>query len=338
MIAPGLELGNATGPPGEDVEGEGDADRPTIVVDSQNMPVADTLHQVTDRLLAAGNCFLRSEQLVVIDQEQIFTILSTPELAGLLNEHVEFYFVEEDSGHYKPLPTTYANTWLNQRAERSRLLTIKLFTRNPVYTDDWRLVAPGLDAASGIYYAGPPVAPREGTEHLDTLLRDFCFKSPGDRTNYLGVLLTAMLVPRFIGSKPAVLFSGNQPELGKSILAQIIAILRDGQSAETASYNPNDEEFEKRLGAIVRRGATTIIIDNAKAQSRNPRIDSACLERSITDPILSFRLLGQSASIRAENSHIFCITANTPEVSRDLVTRSVVINLFHEGDPERRQF
>jgi len=43
-------------------------------------------------------------------------------------------------------------------------------------------------------------------------------------------------------------------------------------------------------------------------------------------------------SIRAENSHIFCITANTPDVSRDLVTRSVVINLYYEGNPEQREF
>ena len=215
---------------------------------------------------------------------------------------------------------------------------IKLFTRNPVYTEDWRLVAPGHDPQSGIFYAGPAAQIRNDTDHLDALLRDFCFKTPGDRTNYIGMLLTAILVPRFIGSKPAALFNGNQPELGKSILAQIIAIFRDGQPAETATYNPNDEEFEKRLGAVVRRGVTTIIIDNAKGRARNPRIESACLERSITDSILSFRLLGQSATIRAENSHIFCITANTPDVSRDLVTRSVVINLYHEGDPERREF
>ena len=143
---------------------------------------------------------------------------------------------------------------------------------------------------------------------------------------------------RFIGSKPAALFNGNQPELGKSVLAQVVAILRDGQPVETATYNPNDEEFEKRLGSIVRRGVTTIVIDNAKARGRNPRIDSACLERSITDPILSFRLLGFSQEIRAENSHLFCITANTPEVSRDLITRCVVINLYHEGDPKRRRF
>ncbi len=313
--------------------------RPTIFVDPANTRVGDTLHQVTDRLLAAGNCFSRAEQLVVINDQQITPILSSPELAGLLNQHVEFFFVDDEGeGEFKPFPPAYGNTWLNHHVERHRFAAIKLFTHNPVYTDDWRLVAPGYDAQSGIYYAGPAIEAQNGTEHLDTLLRDFCFQNPADRTNYLGMLLTAMLVPRFIGSKPAALFNGNQPELGKSVLAQIIAILRDGQSAETASYNPNDEEFEKRLGAIVRRGVTTIIIDNAKSRGQNSRIDSACLERSITDPILSFRLLGSSASIRAENSHIFCITANTPDVSRDLVTRSVVISLFYEGDPKRREF
>jgi hypothetical protein len=322
-------------PDGDDAGGSG---RPTIVVDSATMPVADTLCQVTDKLLAAGNCFNRTEQLVVINDQRISPVLSSPELAGLLNQHVEFYFVDEEAGEYKPFPPAYANTWLNHYVERARLPIIKLFTHNPVFTSDWRLISSGYDAPSGIYYAGPVVEARSGTEHIDTLLRDFCFKSPADRTNYLSILLTAMLMPQFIGSKPAVLFNGNQPELGKSILAQIIAILRDGETAETASYNPNDEEFEKRLGAIVRRGVTTIIIDNAKSRGRNPRIESACLERSITDPILSFRLLGQSASIRAENSHIFCITANTPDVSPDLIKRSVTVNLYHEGDPTQRLF
>lgn len=315
-----------------------DRGRPAIIVDPSTMPVGDTLRQVTDKLLAAGNCFLRAEQLVVINGHQILPILSPPELAGLLNQHVEFYFVGDESGEYKPLPAAYANTWLHQHVERGRLPVVKLFTHNPVFTDDWRLVTPGYDQQSGIYYAGPAVEARDGTEFLDLLLKEFCFKSVGDRTNYLGLLLTALLVPRFIGSKPAALFNGNQAELGKSILAQIIAILRDGQSTDTATYNPNDEEFEKCLGAIVRRGVTTIIIDNAKSRGRNPRIESACLERSITDPILSFRLLGKSASIRAENSHIFCITANTPDVSPDLIKRSVTINLYHEGDPTKRKF
>lgn len=312
--------------------------RPTIYVDSANLPVANTLEKMTKQLLSAGNCFSRTDQLVVIHDGTIRTVLSSQELAGLLSELVEFFFVDDGCGEFKPLPASYGNTWLNNHVQRRCLPIIKLFTRNPVYTEDWRLVAPGFDQNSGIYYAGPAVEPRHDTLHIDALLRDFCFKSPGDRTNYLGMLITTLLIPRFIGSKPAALFNGNQPELGKSILAQIIATLRDGHPAETATYNPNDEEFEKRLGAIVRRGVTTIIIDNAKGRTRSPRIESACLERSITDPILSFRLLGHSQEIRAENSHIFCITANTPDVSRDLITRSTVINLYHEGDPEHRVF
>jgi hypothetical protein len=172
-----IEANDDANPDSDDAESRG---RPTIVVDAATMRVADTLSKVTDKLLAAGNCFSRSEQLVVINDRQITPILSSPELAGLLNQHVEFYFIDEEAGEYKPFPPAYANTWLNQHVERSRLPIINLFTHNPVFTSDWRLVAPGYDAQSGIYYAGPVVEARSGTEHLDMLLRDFCFKSPAD--------------------------------------------------------------------------------------------------------------------------------------------------------------
>ncbi len=313
-------------------------ERPVITVDPKSTPVGTTMDQITEQLQNTGCCFNRVEQLVVIRDQSINPILSSVELTGLLNQHAEFYFIGPEGGEYKPLPPAYANTWLNNASQRERLPAIRLFSHNPIYTEDWKLLSPRFDSKSGFYYAGPPIERVEGTKHLDALLRDFCWKQPADRTNYIGIMLTSLLVSRFIGSKPAALFNGNQPELGKSVLAQILAILRDGNHVETASYNANDEEFEKRLGTIVRRGVTTIIIDNAKARGRNPKIDSACLERSITDPILSFRLLGFSQEIRAENSHLFCITANSPDVSRDLITRCVTINLEYEGDPCRRSF
>ncbi|HEY3787613.1 MAG TPA: hypothetical protein VGL71_02105, partial [Urbifossiella sp.] len=311
----------------------------SVVIDPENLPVAETMRQISGVLLAAGGSYRRAGQLVRIMGTEITPVLAAAELAGLINHHAEVMIVKGESSEFKPLPTNYANTWLNHPGESNRLPKITMFSLNPVFTIDWRLTAPGFDCETGIYYGGETIEPRSGTEHLDRLLQDFCFKTPGDRTNYLGILLTTVLMPRFIGSKPAVVFNGNQPGLGKSMLAQIIAILRDGRPTETASFNPNDEEFEKRLGSIVHRGATTIIIDNAKAGGpRHPRIESACLERSLTDPILSFRLLGYSKEIRAENSHIFCITANSAELGPDLVTRSVMVALFHEGDPKRRAF
>lgn len=331
----------STGPSGDCSAQSFDSEyieRPIIDVVPATMQIGEILHQATDVLLGSKTAFTRADQLVVVNNSNISAVLCSNKLKGLLSEHVEFRFHENDKSEFRPFPPDYGNTWLNNQVERARLPAIKLFTNNPVYAPDWRLVVPGYDAGSGIYYAGPAVEVRSGTAHLDTYLKDFCFKSPADRSNYVGILLTAILMPHFIGSKPAVIFNGNQPGLGKSILAQGIAILRDGNSVETATYNPNDEEFEKRIGGIVLSGRTTVIIDNAKCRGRHPRIESACLERSITDPVLSFRLLGQSASIRAENSHIFCITANSPDISRDLVTRSVAISLYHEGDPGRRSF
>lgn len=312
-----------------------DSGRRTIEVAASDTPLIDTLQAVTSTLLDSGNCFDRAGKLVAIHDDQINAILTSQELAGLLSQHVEFYFIDERSGKFKPLLPAYGSTWLNNYIERSRLPKILTYVRNPVFNLDWKLVKPGFDKASGIYYAGKEIRPLQGTQHIDALVSEFCFKAAGDRTNYIGILLTTCLMPHFIGTKPAVLFNGNQPGLGKTIMAQLIAILRDGSPAETISYLSNDEEFEKRIGAVVRRGTTTIIIDNAKS---GKKIDSPCLERSVTDKILSFRLLGQSATITAENSHIFCITANSPEVSRDLVTRSVVVNLYHEGDPSLRAF
>ena len=48
-----------------------------------------------------------------------------------------------------------------------------------------------------------------------------------------------------------------------------------------------------RLG----RPGTTIIVDNAKARGRTVLIESAVLERSITDSIISFRLLSSSFAL-----------------------------------------
>ena len=53
---------------------------PMICVDPQTMPVGETLHEVTDRLLATGNCFSRTDQLVVVNDD---TIYANPLVTGI---------------------------------------------------------------------------------------------------------------------------------------------------------------------------------------------------------------------------------------------------------------
>lgn len=308
--------------------------RPRIIFNPAAQNVADLLDTITTTLVDNGDCYIRAGRPVVIYDDTIEAIDSPAHLAAILGYRAEFAIVERTGPQNCPLPTRFGSMWLKSRSVVERAPRISLFSRNPVFSKDDRLIPPGYDSETQIYYAGPAIEPHAGTVRLDELLRDFCFRDPADRTNYLGILLTVLLMPRFIGAKPGVIFNGNQPALGKTLLAQIIAILRDGAPVETATYNKNDEEFEKRIGSLVRNGLTTIIIDNAKAK----QIDSPCLERCLTDHVLSFRLLGSSSSIAVENSHIIAITANVTGAARDIVTRTVPINLVHEGNPVNRRF
>lgn len=311
-------------------------------------PVAKLMGKLTEVLAGKGCVYSRANAPVRVISDDLKFIMKNAELGGVLNSLVELKLLEETKDgmteKFEPLPKKYGEIWMNHPKEMAALPSITVFSRNPLYTQGFVLVQPGYNRDTGIYYAGPKISPKDGTETLDRLLSEFCFKTPGDRTNYLAFLLTMLMVPKFVGDKPAAIFNGNQPSIGKTYLAQCIAILRDGKESRTCSYVPDDVEFEKRLAAEVKSGATTIIIDNAKGKRTNGElasgavIDSPVLERSITDRILSYRLLGTNETIHAENSHFFLITANGIECSRDIVTRSVIINLYYEGDPRKRSF
>ena len=324
----------------DDVDTDTAGDHPAIRIDPETQDVSVLVCLITDHMARAGCYYHRAGIPVAVYDEHVIAIETPQQLAGLLVTIVEFRLVGSEGDRTEPLPIRYASAWLHHPHEFQRLPEITVWTTNPIYVQGWRLVEPGYDRETGTFYAGPRVEPRDTTGHLDRVLAEFCFSTPADRSNYVGLLLTTLLVSKFRESKPAGLFTANQAAVGKTMLAQIVAIIRSGRTVQTATYIRDDTELEKRLGAIVHDGATTIILDNAKSTrgGRSAFITSACLERAITDPIISFRLLGHSANIRVENSHIFLITANTPHVGRDLITRSIPIQLWHDGDPTKRRF
>lgn len=226
--------------------------RPTIPIDPEHISLADTFCQLTDELVRANRYYVRADQLVRVNGDDITSIMTASELAGAVSQHVEICLVihrkDEAIWEHRPLPTSYANTYLNNQLERCRFQETALFSRVPIYADHWRLVPPGYDATSKICYTGPKVEPREGTDHLDALLHDFCFLSETDRTNDLNILITQLASAHFVGCKPALILDGNQPAIGKTVLAQLISILRDGRR-EIPLYDvlvePLQESFDE---------------------------------------------------------------------------------------------
>ena len=306
-----------------------------IDIDPAVMPLECIMRNVTDSLIRSGKVYLRAKRPTYVDSDSIFKVEDSSQLGAVLNTQAEVKI----NGMYQPLPAMYANNWLKSPEFPRKLPTITLYSRHPIFGPGGNLAHTEYNRETGIYYAGPPITPtEEKPTHLPKLLSEFCFQGQADRTNFIAILLTPFFADLFIGAHPVLVLNGNQPGLGKSTLAQICAILRSGEPVISLTYNPNEEEFEKSLGACVRQGVETIVIDNAKNTQRNPMINSSSLERSITAPILSYRLLGQSSTIEAENSHQFIITANSPEVGPDLMQRSIVSSLYFEGEPSRRRF
>lgn len=90
-------------------EADAEGESHTISINPKTTPVASTMGQITDRLLSTGCCFNRIGQLVVIRNENIDPVLSSAELTGLLNQHVEFKYISHEGTEYKPLSP---NRWL----------------------------------------------------------------------------------------------------------------------------------------------------------------------------------------------------------------------------------
>lgn len=326
---------NDTSEVGDDDQGQQESTKPSRSVIRHNpdtTAVNTLLSGITHTFVGiGGNVYARAGRPVVIHKDLPEAIDDSSKLAATLCSVAEFVLVElrgdNMSAEYMPLPAKYGNVWLNDSRQFERLPQIKLFVRCPVFLNTptgWKISKPGYDLDTGTYYAGPEIVPAAETTHLDTMLAEFCFRSPADRTNYIGMLLTVVLMSRFVGAKPGILLSANQQGTGKGKLAQIIAIIQCGFEVVTIGFIDREEELEKRLGSVVRSGVQTIIVDNAKAAGNRfsgKEIASAVLDRFVTDTINSFRLLGTSTDIRVENSNILAITANQDAISRDLITR-----------------
>jgi hypothetical protein len=82
---------------------------------------------------------------------------------------------------YVDLSEAEGNFILFSRELQKVLPCITLRSAMPVFDQDWRLVKPGYNAGSGIYYEGPAVSPAATTPRLTELLEVFRFKRPSDR-------------------------------------------------------------------------------------------------------------------------------------------------------------
>lgn len=306
-----------------------------VVMHRKDQPLVEFYNGIIDQFQATDRHFFYGNTPCVIDGVTLAPLSNPEKFVGAVVSLMEISALTKEGRIFKRLPKEDAAALLHANALLKRLREIRLFTEIPVFDDDWRLVRPGYNEPSQIFYAGQEITPSDALSVLPDFLDVVDFQDRGSRDNYVAGLLTNLFPTHFFGAKPVMIFDANRPEVGKTMLGRCAAAVSTGQPITTVTYSPNDEEFEKKLASKVLQD-NFILIDNAKTK-RSCEVSSAVLERSITDPRISYRQLGFNKLIERQNGILWMISMNNAKLSPDLTSRGLPIRQHFDGDPSKRK-
>ena len=204
----------------------------------------------------------------------------------------------------------------------------------PVLRPDGTLLqTPGYDSATGLYLASTvhlPAVPEHPTpgqvsaarEFLfHQFLRDFPWRTPADRANYLALLATPILRPFTHCLSPFAVVDATMPASGKTILTACLGML-SGQRVLT--WTDSDDELRKSITTVLADPAGVIVFDNLPEGSV---IDSAVLARLVTERTWNDRRLGSNTSTSFPNDRLWLATGNNLRTGADMASRTVWVRL-----------
>jgi hypothetical protein len=223
--------------------------------------------------------------------------------------------------------------------ERNRAFPpLNLITDVPVFDGRGRLIqTPGYNPDSAAWYEPapglsiPPIPESPSRDDIerakslifDELLVDFPFADQASRANAAGLMIQPFVREMVAGPTAPNLLSASQAGSGKGLLVSASAIAKTGRAVSPMGAVKDDDEWNKRIKAILLDDQDFVNIDNV-----NDRLDSGSLASVFTAyPTWSGRVLGASKIVHPLVRCCFCVTANNPTVSTELSRRFNLIRL-----------
>ncbi len=159
-------------------------------------------------------------------------------------------------------------------------------------------------------------------QELNSLLTEFAFATPTDKTAALAGILTAALRPSL---EQAPMFHIKAPQIasGKSYLTSLIAAFASETPPSALGFPGSDEEAEKLLLSCLMTAPAAILFDNLTTDI----IPFKKLCSSLTEPHVEGRILGFSKNATVGTRVLFLSSGNNVSPVRDMTRRCIVINL-----------
>ena len=169
---------------------------------------------------------------------------------------------------------------------------------------------------------------QSAARELIRLVEEFPFQSDAARGAWLAGLMTLIARPAIKGPVPGLVIDAAAAGSGKTLLAQLIAWIVFGCKVDVSAVpRANDEEWNRRMHGIARKGAAYVVFDNAKG-----KIESSALEAALTGSGISDRTTGGGDEVSAPVVALFVFTLNQAQLSEDIVRRCLHIRLVSESE------
>lgn len=337
--AQGIDLGIA--PEGSEIGDEA----PVFPAVNLNRAVSDVAHETGMNLKASG-LYVFQDRLITVGPDGEDEEMDADRFRTWIDRY-QVNFVkrrpkeEGETGRGAPIKVTMkadvAKVLLKSDEFRMHLPEIERIVpvRLPVWKQEddkltVRMLPFGYDHETKIYTADTGVkheldwTKERAVEYWRDLLRDFPF---GDAGRSFAVQMCAMLSPycQFLLEPldriPMVFFNANQPGSGKTRLAEMVCYPVYGH-AESIVYSA-DNEFVKRLDTWAQAQLAYTLLDDVSGL-----VKSNELNRWITSPTWSGRVMHSQRRFSVKNQTISLLTGNQATLSEDLARRSLMVDLW----------
>lgn len=354
-----LERGSEAAPPPKPT-----FERPTIMVRPSIPAVVD---EAVTALAAAPDVeiYQRATVLVRVERDRgrarkgieraagapVIAPIPLPSLRELMARAANWVKMTE-SGPKPSLPPAWVSTTLAERTEWP-LEHLEGVVEAPCLRQDGTILdKPGYDTATGLLYdPGSVVFPsipsepseadaKQAIKELVDCFCDFLFLEGGkaadhpstDRSAALALILTPLARHAIDGPIPLFAIRAPTAGTGKTLLADLVAVLTTGRTAARMVPGLNVEEDRKRILALGLEGAPLVLLDNVEGLLGSPALAAA-----LTAPTFTDRLLGKNRMVTVRLEAVWIATGNNLAFQGDLGRRVVPIDLDPKVEsPEER--
>ncbi len=278
----------------------------------------------------------------------IILSLDADYLLDRLNRRINWERWNEERGEFVACnaPRNVASTLLARRGLWNAQPLVAAVNAPTLRPDGSILDRPGYDAATGLLFVNSdvefaPIPQQPTREHAaealaflyKEVLSGFPFAAPHDRSAALSAILTAC-VRHALKAAPMHTFAAPVMASGKSLLADVSALIATGHPATVMSYTPDGDEMRKRVLSVLMQGDLVVSLDNVEEPLASQTLCSVLTQETFTD-----RILGVNKTGTAPTLCCWLATGNNLVVAGDMTTRIVPCRLDPQVErPEEREF